>query len=124
MCEDGSKESPYGPIPKDWEFQPLAAVLGVVMDYRGRTPTKLGMEWGGGEIPALSAKNVCMGRIDLSRETYLSSDALYSRWMTAGDPERGDIIITLEAPLGNVARIPDERKYILSQRVVLLRPKP
>ncbi|MBH3441885.1 restriction endonuclease subunit S [Pseudomonas lutea] len=28
----------------------------------------------------------------------------------------------MEAPLGNVAVIPDDRKYILSQRVILLRP--
>jgi type I restriction enzyme, S subunit len=82
------------------------------------------MEWGGGEIPALSAKNVCMGKVDLSRETYFGSDALYERWMTSGDPERGDVLMTLEAPLGNIAWIPDERKYILSQRVVLLRPRP
>jgi type I restriction enzyme S subunit len=124
MREDSSKESPYGPIPQDWGFQPLAVILDVVMDYRGRTPIKLGMEWGGGEIPALSAKNVCMGMVDLSRETYFGSEALYARWMTSGDPARGDVLITLEAPLGNIAWIPDERKYILSQRVVLLRPKP
>ncbi len=65
--------------------------------------------------------NVQMGRIDLSRETYFGSDALYRRWMTDGDVKRGDIIITLEAPLGNVAQVSDERRYILSQRVVLLR---
>jgi len=31
-------------------------------------------------------------------------------------------VFTMEAPLGNVAVIPDDRKYILSQRVILLRP--
>ena len=35
----------------------------------------------------------------------------------------GDVVMTTEAPLGNVAQIPDERRYILSQRVILLRGK-
>lgn len=82
------------------------------------------MEWGGGTIPALSALNVRQGHIDLARTKHFGSPALYERWMTSGDPERGDIVITTEAPLGNVASIPDDEKYILSQRVILLRPDP
>ena len=100
---------------------PLGDMLDTRMDYRGRTPRKLGMEWGGGEIPALSANNVQMGEIDFDRECYLGSDSLYRRWMTHGHTERGDLLITMEAPLGNIARVPDGRRYILSQRVVLLR---
>ena len=100
---------------------PLGDMLDARMDYRGRTPRKLGMEWGGGEIPALSANNVQMGEIDFDRECYLGSDSLYRRWMTHGHTERGDLLITMEAPLGNIARVPDGRRYILSQRVVLLR---
>lgn len=38
--------------------------------------------------------------------------------MNKGDLEKDDIIFTMEAPLGNVALIPDDRKYILGQRVV------
>ncbi|HBO3489830.1 TPA: restriction endonuclease subunit S [Pseudomonas aeruginosa] len=82
------------------------------------------MSWGGGDIPALSAGNVRMGFIDFSEECYLGSEALYSRWMTRGDVEKDDIVFTTEAPLGNVALIPDDRKYILSQRTVLLKIDP
>ncbi len=115
---------PIGRIPTNWSVRRLGEVLGVVFDYRGRTPLKLGMEWGGGDIPALSANNVEMGRINFERETYLGSPSLYERWMTHGHTEQGDVLITMEAPLGNIAQIPDDKKYILSQRVVLLRPKP
>jgi type I restriction enzyme, S subunit len=80
------------------------------------------MEWGG-DIPALSANNVEMGQINLQKETNFGSPALYERWMTQGDAEAGDVLITTEAPLGNVAQIPDGKRYILSQRVLLLRPK-
>jgi type I restriction enzyme S subunit len=91
-----------------------------IVDYRGRTPKKLGLDWGGGDIPALSAGNVKMGYIDFAQECYFGSDELYRRWMTSGHAAKGDIVVTLEAPLGNVALIPDDRRYILSQRTVLL----
>lgn len=94
------------------------------MDYRGRTPKKLGLDWGGGSIPAISARNVRMGSIDFTEEFHVGSEALYRRWMSQGDMEEGDSLITTEAPLGNVAAVPGGRKYILSQRTVLLRPKP
>ena len=81
------------------------------------------MDWGGGDILALSANNVQMGQIDAEREAYYGSDDLYQRWMTQGDCERGDVLVTMEAPLGNVAQIPDDKKYILSQRVLLIKPK-
>ena len=102
----------------------LGELLQLRMDYRGRTPKKLGMDWGDGQIPALSANNVQMGRIDFGKECYLGSDDLYQRWMTQGDLKRGDLLITMEAPLGNIARVPDDHRYILSQRVVLLRFSP
>ncbi len=104
-----------------WKSKPLFEVLDLIMDFRGRTPKKLDMEWGSGEIPALSANNVEMGKINFSKECYLASDALYRKWMTKGDTQKGDVVLTTEAPLGNVAVIPDNQKYILSQRVILLR---
>ncbi len=115
------KDSELGEIPVDWTVAPLGELIEKLMDFRGRTPKKLGMDWGGGVIPALSANNVRMGYIDFDRECYLGSDELYAAWMVQGDTRKNDLVFTMEAPLGNVAVIPDDRKYILSQRVVLLR---
>lgn len=81
------------------------------------------MSWGDGDILALSANNVQMGRIDESKEAYRGSNALYQKWMTKGDCALGDVLLTTEAPLGNVAQVPDTAKYILSQRVLLIRPQ-
>lgn len=100
---------------------PLADLIEVMFDFRGRTPKKLGLEWGG-DIPALSALNVKDGRITL-KDANLGDEELYTRWMTRGDCEEGDVLFTTEAPLGNVAQVPDSRRYILSQRVILLRAK-
>ena len=99
----------------------LNEVIRQFMDFRGRTPLKLGMEWSDGEIRALSANNVQMGRIDFDKEANWGSEALYRRWMTKGDCEEGDVVFTTEAPLGNVAQIPNGERYILSQRVILLK---
>lgn len=116
----GYKQTEVGVIPEDWETDSMLRISRQIMDYRGRTPKKLGMDWGGGDIPALSAGNVKMGFIDFNAECYFGSEALYGRWMTRGDVAKDDILFTTEAPLGNVALVPDDRKYILSQRTILL----
>lgn len=115
-------EQVFDPLSGNALLVPLGDCCRRILDFRGRTPAKLGMEWGGGTIRALSANNVRDGFIDFSRECYLGSESLYRNWMTRGDCKRGDIVFTMEAPMGNVAIIPDNEKYILSQRVVLLSP--
>ena len=120
----GYKQTEAGVVPTDWEVIPFLQAVRSYIDFRGRTPRKLGMSWGGGDVLALSANNVQMGQIDAEKEAYFGSDELYKRWMTQGDCEPGDVLLTMEAPLGNVAQIPDDKRYILSQRVLLIKPKP
>jgi len=119
----GYRQTDVGVIPEDWRVMPFIRAVGSYIDYRGRTPRKLGLSWGGGNILALSANNVQMGRIDADKEANVGSEDLYRKWMVQGECEPGDVLLTMEAPLGNVAQIPDSRKYILSQRVVLIKPK-
>lgn len=117
---EGYKQTEVGLIPESWKVATILGLSRQIMDYRGRTPKKLGLDWGGGEIPALSAGNVKMGFIDFTAECYLGSLELYRRWMTRGDIRKSDILFTTEAPLGNVALVPDSQKYILSQRTILI----
>jgi len=118
----GYKRTEVGVVPEDWSVVKLGCAMANIIDFRGRTPKKLGMNWGGGDIPALSARNVKMGKIDFREETYYGSEKLYKRWMTNGHADKGDVVVTMEAPLGNVALIPDHQRYILSQRTILLQP--
>jgi type I restriction enzyme S subunit len=115
------KDSQLGPISIGWHCERFGDCFERVIDYRGRTPKKIGMSWSDGDILALSANNVKMGRIDPSLESNYGDEKLYNRWMVQGDPKKGDVVLTMEAPLGKVAQIPDNRRYILSQRVVLFR---
>ncbi|WP_429042976.1 restriction endonuclease subunit S [Aeromonas veronii] len=98
----GYKSSELGQIPEDWITPTLKDITSNIIDYRGRTPRKLGLEWGGGDILALSAGNVKKGFIDYEAECYFGSDELYKKWMTSGDASKGDIVFTMEAPLGKV----------------------
>lgn len=88
-----------------------------VVDYRGKTPKKT--EEG---VFLVTAKNIKKDFIDYecSKEYICESD--YEDVMHRGLPKIGDVLITTEAPLGNVAQIDDE-KIALAQRVIKYRPK-
>lgn len=117
------KKTEVGEIPVEWEVYRFFNIIEKIIDFRGRTPKKLGLDWGNGDILALSANNVKMGKIDFEIENYFGSDKLYEKWMSGNELCKNDVLMTMEAPLGNVALVPDDNKYILSQRVVALKTK-
>jgi type I restriction enzyme S subunit len=87
-----------------------------VIDYRGKTPRKTTSG-----VPLITAKVVKSGRIQRPEEFIAESD--YETWMRRGMPEAGDVILTTEAPLGEVAQLGPER-IALAQRIIALRGKP
>lgn len=107
-----------------WSEHNFLDLILKIIDFRGRTPKKLGMEWSEVGYLALSANNVKQGFIDLHRDAYFGDDALYSAWMSGNELHKGQVLFTTEAPMGNVAQVPDDRKYILSQRVIAFSVKP
>lgn len=102
----------------DWEQRNLFDYIQKITDFRGRTPKKLGMEWSEKGIPALSALNVKDGYIDLSQDIHFGNQKLYKKWMAGNELHKGQVLFTTEAPMGNVAQVPDNKKYILSQRTI------
>lgn len=106
----------------DWEQRNLLTVLNKIVDYRGRTPKKLGLDWSPTGHLALSALNVKMGYVDKTVDAHYGDDHLYSVWMKDNDLYEGQVLFTTEAPMGNVAQVPDNNKYILSQRTIAFVP--
>ncbi len=102
----------------EWREVPLAELVSAVIDYRGRTPKK--SDTG---VPLITAKVIKDGRITKSRPEFIPPDS-YSAWMRRGLPQQGDILVTTEAPLGEVAQIKTTERIALAQRVILLRPDP
>ena len=101
-----------------WEQRKFFDNIEKVIDFRGRTPKKLGMKWSNEGYVALSALNVKDGYIDFTADVHYANKALYDKWMVGNDLYKGQVLFTTEAPMGNVAQIPDNQKYVLSQRTI------
>ena len=101
-----------------WEQRKVLSCIQKITDFRGRTPKKLGMDWSERGYLALSALNVKDGYIDFSQDVHYGDQALYDKWMSGNELHRGQVLFTTEAPMGNVAQVPDNRQYILSQRTI------
>ena len=103
---------------EDWEQRKLLDCIQKITDFRGRTPKKLGMDWSESGYLALSALNVKDGYIDFSQDVHYGNQALYDKWMSGNELHEGQVLFTTEAPMGNVAQVPDNKRYILSQRTI------
>ena len=108
---------------KDWIKRPLLSNIEKILDYRGRTPKKLGLSWSGTGYLALSALNVKNGYIDFKADANYGDQELYDRWMGDNHLHKGQVVFTTEAPMGNVAQIPNDDLYILSQRTIAFEVK-
>ena len=94
-----------------WEESTLEKECDYV-DYRGKTPKKVSTG-----IFLVTAKNIKLGYIDYecSKEYIAEND--YNEVMHRGKVKLGDVLITTEAPCGNVAQI-DNENVALAQRVI------
>jgi type I restriction enzyme S subunit len=102
-------------MSSEWDSLPLEDCLDALIDYRGKTPVKTSFG-----IPLITAKIIKSGRIEKPTEFIAVED--YESWMRRGIPKSGDVVLTVEAPLGEVAQLGAE-KIALAQRVVTLRGK-
>lgn len=100
---------------EEWKQYRLIDVLDTLIDYRGKTPKKTSSG-----VPLITAKIIKNGRIETPTE-FISVDD-YDSWMVRGFPKVGDVVLTTEAPLGEVAQL-DDANIALAQRVVTLRGK-
>lgn len=100
-------------LPIGWKSVPLEDCMDAIIDYRGKTPKK---SLHG--VPLITAKIVKNGRIETPEEFISLED--YESWMTRGYPQEGDVVMTTEAPLGEIAQL-DAQKVALAQRIITLR---
>ena len=98
----------------------LGDIVSLVIDYRGKTPKKLGSDWSEKGIRALSAKNIKTGNIIREDTIRYVDEELYKKWMK-DEIKRNDIIITSEAPFGEVFFWNSDEKIVLSQRLFGIR---
>lgn len=97
------------------QAQPLGRILDRLIDYRGKTPEKTASG-----VKLITAKVIKGGRIEDENHEFIAEEN-YESWMRRGLPQQWDVLITTEAPLGEVAMLRTTEKIALAQRVILLR---
>lgn len=106
----------------EWKKYCLGDIISVVIDYRGKTPAKLGGAWAKSGFRALSAKNIKNGFITNEESIRYVDQELYTKWMKE-EVKKGDILITSEAPFGEILYWNSNEKIVLSQRLFCIRVK-
>jgi type I restriction enzyme S subunit len=102
----------------EWQTEPLDACLEALLDYRGKSPPKSPKG-----IPVLSAKVVKTTGLLRPIEQKIATE-YYPQWMVRGLPRVGDVVMTTEAPMGEVIQLDSETvQYALGQRIVCMRGK-
>jgi type I restriction enzyme S subunit len=91
---------------------PFVRCMTEQVDYRGATPRKTD-----DGIQLVTARNVKAGWIDYETSREFVDPAEYAEIMHRGLPRIGDLLFTMEAPLGNVAVV-DREDIALAQRVI------
>lgn len=107
--------SVLAPHGDEWMNTSVGAVTRFI-DYRGKTPKKTTTG-----VRLITAKNVKMGFIQETPREFIAPDS-YEEWMTRGIPNRGDVLFTTEAPLGNVAQLDTDEKVAFAQRIIIMQP--
>lgn len=101
-----------GDVPEHWVVSGFKKYLESIVDYRGKTPTKVD-----DGIFLVTARNIKNGRIDYTcSQEYVLEDE-YASIMSRGLPAIGEVLFTTEAPLGEVAQI-DNTEIALAQRII------
>lgn len=123
LFPDSFHDSSIGPIPHGWTVGTIEEATSLIIDYRGRTPKKMGSDWSPTGVPAVSAKNVKAGRLVRPDTFNFVSEELYDRWMK-DKLALGDILMTSEAPLGELYLLALDARFCLSQRIFAMRANP
>ena len=97
------------------EFRTIKALCDLVVDCPHSTPA-----WTEQGKIVIRNNNIKNGKIDLSSPSFTDDENFAQRTKRAL-PKAGDIVITREAPMGEVGMIPEKVECCLGQRMVLLR---
>lgn len=96
----------------------LDEVCSLIADCPHSTPV-----WTESGYLVIRNQNIKNGKLDLSERSYTDHEHYLIRIRRA-KPQYGDLILTREAPMGEVCMVPQGLECCVGQRQVLLRPNP
>jgi type I restriction enzyme S subunit len=103
-----------GQIPEHWVILPLTK-YSTRVDYRGKTPEKVEE----GRL-LVTTRNIKNGILDYEISKEYIKESQYKEVMSRGIPKKGDILFTMEAPLGHSAVV-DQEDIAIAQRIIKFR---
>ncbi len=107
-------------FPDDWKIESVSSVCTEVVDCVNKTAPVLNVP---SQYKMIRTTNVKAGKVDLS-ECRFVDEATYVKWTRRVKPRRNDIILTREAPLGEVGLLRSDEDVFLGQRTMLYRADP
>lgn len=113
----GSGVEWIGAIPKDWEIKRLKSFCTIV-DCKNRTPDV----FPDGKYTVV--RTTCIKDCSFSYEgSYQTDTTNFKAWTLKGQPHKGDIFFTREAPVGEACLVPNADNLCMGQRVMFFRPE-
>lgn len=103
-------------MASEWARHALSDLCDAIVDCPHSTP-----KWTERGVVVLRNQNIKNGRLDLSSPSY-TDQAHYEQRSRRARLQAGDLVITREAPMGEVCMVPNGLKCCLGQRMVMLRP--
>ncbi len=107
-----------GGLPKGWEWATLMQVSHLVVDCHNKTAP-----YAGQGVRLVRTTNVRNGQLNFTEPKFVTEET-YDRWAARCPPQERDLLITREAPMGEVCIIPKGMRLCMGQRMMLIRLVP
>lgn len=107
-------------FPKTWQLSPANTVCSEIVDCLNKTAPIVEHDTG---YRMIRTTNVRHGQVDVEENRFVE-EAVFNKWTRRARPKRGDIILSREAPLGEVGMLRSDAKVFLGQRTMLYRADP
>ncbi len=107
-------------FPTLWQVCPANTVCAEIVDCLNKTAPVVEHDTG---YRMIRTTNVRHGQVDVEANRFVE-EAVFNKWTRRARPKRGDIILSREAPLGEVGMLRSDAKVFLGQRTMLYRADP
>src|SRR5436309_3358390 len=105
---------------KNWEVVCIKDICESIIDCVNKTAPTVDYQT---QYKMIRTNNIKGGRIDLIDVKYVTKE-VFEYWTRRIIPKKGDVILTREAPLGEVGMIETDDDVFLGQRLMQYRANP
>jgi hypothetical protein len=99
-------------MPGEWETAPLSELCEQIADCPHSTPL-----WTNSGVIVLRNQNIRGGRLDLSSPSY-TDEAHFEQRSRRARLKPGDLVLTREAPMGEVCMVPENLRPLAEQKAI------